>query len=131
MVDLKRLQAKWYLRLKRSGFIDIETEKGDLKEYHSLHFSHKREAALRSPARVNQQTIYYERCRQVRFTEKFKHMMLKNPHHKKIWDLYCEGMSYPKIAKRVFMHPQGVKWVVNKYKPLLKELVNDQFDNDS
>lgn len=135
--QFKKLQKTWYLRLKESGFEDIENESGSLKKFnlprtHMTSSAHDsdgetygsgrvHERFLREQARQLNNTHYYDICCALRHTKRFKEMSCSNLHHRKIWDMHCEGSTYDKIAKKFKMHPSGIKWVINKYRALLKE----------
>lgn len=84
------LKEKWYKKLEKSGFDDIETDEDNLKEWDTSIFS-----------RYNQHTIgakeeYFRLAGQFLNTYQFK-----NKRDRLIWELHAEGLSFNDIAKRL------------------------------
>lgn len=146
MKDPTFLQLKkiWYQKLKESGFNDIEdVEKGTLKRF-SLELSrHSKndEHTGREQSRIKYNTRWYDLCRAIQYTKKFNDICDKGfeyasrgkiagrPKYRKIWALYCEGVHFKEISREVGVSYEGVKSVVRKFKPLVRE-ENDKPDDD-
>lgn len=107
--ELRRLQAKWYKKLAKSGFIDIEdTSKPDapLKKYDSKHFNH-----INRPRRDTEVNIsdnaYYDPSTFIakqRYYELAEHFLndyeFKTRREKLIWAEWIAGDSIRLIARR-------------------------------
>lgn len=131
--NFQALKKKWYQKLKESGFVDIENDEYDSLKTYTLSRSDNTEryknAAFNKP--FNQR--YYALCRAIQHTEKFKkmceegfeygsHGSIKGKEsHRKIWELYSEGIPYPQIMKRLNISYECVKYVVQKFRILVKE----------
>lgn len=88
--DFKKLQEKWYAKLKREGFEDQEDENGNLKE-HSARFYTK---AHRNQAGGWQaKAEYYQLASQFLLEYKFN-----NERERIIWEYHSNGISTYDIA---------------------------------
>lgn len=89
---LKKLQAKWYRKLKESGFEDIEdteSPKEFLKEWHSTWFkTHSTPESFKERHRCYQQRTYFATSHT--FSSELE---------ERVWCLYSDGFSYREIAK--------------------------------
>ncbi len=89
---LKKLQAKWYKRLKREGFVDIEdvnSEREMLKEWHSLYFLSRYDVQ-----RFEAKKRYFELA-----TQFLESHVFDTSREKAIWAQYAAGESVRTIAK--------------------------------
>jgi hypothetical protein len=100
--QLITLQAKWYLKLKEEGFIDIEDSKGNLKQHN-----------IRTIAYQNRDVI------QEFFTDLGHYL---ETHwdipdlHRKILELYCRGMHIKIIGEKVNRTSRTVYDILEIYK---------------
>ena len=97
--EFKALQKEWYKKLATTPntdgevFKDIEdTNRADqpLKAWHDSRFK-----TISITQRLTAES-YYEQATQLLHTYKFK-----NPTHRRIWELHCEGVSRRKIAFQI------------------------------
>ncbi len=97
--ELKKLQAKWYKKLARSGFEDIEDTSSPnefLNTWDSLHF-------------LSRYTVDQFHARERYFqlaTQFLEEHMFDTSREKSIWAEYCTGLSMRAIARnrRVSLH---------------------------
>lgn len=90
--QFKALQAKWYRKLEKSGFKDLENDKGQLRDDTSV-----RRLKKRMPEDVDARREYYTRA---------EHYLLEKeapwvPLDRAIWAAHADGLSYAAIAKRL------------------------------
>lgn len=83
----KDLQSKWYDRLEKDGFKDIESDENNLREWDTSIFG-----------RYNQHTIgateeYYRLAGQFASTYEFS-----NKRERYIWERHSEGLSFNEIS---------------------------------
>lgn len=138
------MQKIWYQKLKEDGFNDIEDVERDTLLRFSLEFSrHSKtdEHTGREQYRIKCNRRWYDLCRAIQYTEKFNQIcnsgyeyasrgkVRGRPKYRKIWALYCEGVHFKEISRLVGVSYEGVKSVVRKFKPLVKE-ENDKPDDD-
>lgn len=89
--SFRDLQTKWYKRLEKKGFQDIERTSGALKLNHADYFADKRRY---SPEMVMGKQNYY------RLACEFVHIHEFNTRTEKaIWELHAEGHSDRDITK--------------------------------
>jgi len=84
-LKLKKLQALWDRKLKKSGFEDAEDNTGKLKSYHSLEFFN---SGLRHPDYQEGKAEYYRAAGHFLHSYKFAD---KEEEH--LWQMHCEGQS--------------------------------------
>lgn len=111
--ELQKLQKKWYNKLARSGFKDLENVfvPGEpLRHWDSVEFQR-----YYSPRSFTEKQRYYELAGQLLHDLKFK-----NNTEKKIWELHSKGESYQEIAKKVNLHNNTVGRIVKKYAGYIK-----------
>lgn len=100
----KDLQLLWSKKLKASGFKDIESPYGDLKEDPFIRSMNehtraayavlgKKGALAQSQIRNLTRAQYYARAGEFLISHKFARGDLL------LWTLHCEGVSYRKVAK--------------------------------
>lgn len=94
-LKFKKLQDKWYAKLEKEGFEDIEQKDGNLKVWHSQIFQNRRRKRS-SPEAWEAKTEYYILAEHFLNLHKFK-----SKQEQTIWQLHSEGVSYEKIAKRL------------------------------
>lgn len=85
--DFKKLKAKWYKKLKKEGFTDIEDEYGNLNTY-SSHFSEKVVVQ-----RFKDREPYYYMA--TNFLNDYK---FANRIEKIVWEYHTEGIGIRDIA---------------------------------
>jgi hypothetical protein len=89
----KKLRDKWYAKLEKTGFKDIEDNKYDepkLKVYDYLKFK-----AI-PPDLHEARKKYYSNCRDVLNVHRFESVL-----HRKIWELHTDGMSLREIERAI------------------------------
>lgn len=88
--SLTDLQKKWYEKLKKSGFEDIESSNGALKvwasSYHKLRLSHNFEY----------KEAYARKAGQFLHEHKFS-----DSRDRHVWEMHCEGISIRETVKRL------------------------------
>lgn len=104
----KTLQKKWYDKLKKEGFQDIESDENNLKEWTSVFFSR------RDPHRMASRMEYFSYA--TRFLN--DHEFADNK-EKTIWELHSNGKSFTEIAaiikkKRYKRHNRSYVYLVIK-----------------
>ncbi len=110
--EFKKLQAKWYKKLKNSGFEDIEDTKGYLKEWSSKYLK-KSNGGVKAKAKEE----YYRLTGQFLYDHKFE-----SPLEKRIWRMHAEGMSGESIT--AILKAKKVNIYHNKVKRIIKNLAN-------
>jgi hypothetical protein len=115
--DYEKLKAKWYAKLKASGFEDIEQPDGRLKVWHDLYFRCHMDAD-----RIQAAQDYYRLARQ------FVHdHIFKNPIEKRIWEMHAEGISQKQILAALLKEGKKGIWnwqVQGTIERLTKEMIN-------
>lgn len=86
--DFIHLKALWYKKLKDSGFKDIETPQGYIKDW-------PRQRIQRdfTPEYIQEKQTYFSAASELYWTHEFESRLEKN-----IWQLHCDGKSYREIA---------------------------------
>lgn len=121
---LQKLQAKWYKKLERTGFVDQERVKyGEhyLKEYSGKlsdrHEDGSPDRSLESIPGIGQthRFNYYQRCREFLLEYKFK-----NKTERKIFELHSEGISIRDIATELKTYRDKVHKTIRR---LVKEML--------
>jgi hypothetical protein len=95
--EFKELEAKWYTKLARKGFEDIEdTSKASrpLKSWDSNRYK----AYTRSSTHLQIEALisYFNNARMLLISYNFK-----KPLHRRIWDFHCTGATTREIAKEL------------------------------
>jgi hypothetical protein len=93
---LAKAQKKWYLKLKKTGFVDIEQNEDTIKLSSTQFFY-----GTKNGVRYNEKMASYEgKLEYYRLAEHFLNdHEFKNEIEKKIWELHSEGKSYREISK--------------------------------
>lgn len=87
---LPKLKKLWQQKLKDSGFVDIENEKGLLHSWDSFRFS-----------KIDPNHFEDVQEKYLEATQFPQHYEITNPVERTIWELYSNGRSYREIAKEV------------------------------
>lgn len=89
---LDELKAKWYKRLQKDGFKDIEKPDGSLKmdaHYNTMY-------NYRNPIIYDAKERYYQLASQFLHDHKFSSRL-----EKFIWEQHCEGVGIVNIVKEI------------------------------
>ena len=100
----KELEQRWYQKLEKSGFKDIEDTKNPyrpLKSWHS--FRRVPGAEITSNAKRDFFDLAWELIHTANFKKK---------HYRKIWVLFCDGLSERQIARKVRLPKSTVHWII-------------------
>lgn len=109
--EFEALQAKWYQKLKESGFEDIEDEKRHLKMWHSFYY------------RTMFQLDYFEfKKTYYQKAEHFLNTYCFDPKEKLVWKLHSEGMSMRDISKNTGLKKYRIFSIIHKLK---KKMIGD------
>ena len=106
--QLEALQAKWYKKLAKSGFVDIESplkQHVPLKHWDSIKFQ-----SQYSPEAYIEKERYYQLAGQLLYSHNFK-----CPRDRRVWAMHVEGRDYKDIASKVGVHPLTVRNIVRRY----------------
>jgi hypothetical protein len=135
--SFKLLQKQWYEKLAKEGFKDIENVDTDtLKTYslsrssgsdHSIHdkYGDKR---MRDVYRKRFKERYYDLCRHIMFHPKYLDLIKDHPGRQKIWEMHAEGERQHIIATKMNMSRTNVRWILNKFIPLVMESNTEKYD---
>lgn len=110
---LLKLQQKWYKKLEKSGFKDIESpfKPGQpLKHWDSIHFQ-----LYQTKESFLERQRYYQLAEQMLHDFKFKKKV-----HKKIWEMHAKGRSLTEISESVKLHRNTVYRIIRKYASYIK-----------
>lgn len=110
---LKQQQDKWYKKLARSGFKDIEDTapgKDRLKTW-AVNFK-----AKYTPDQFQAKADYWQMCRDMVHSYAFK-----NKREKRIWELYAEGKSVRDIEKELKYAKSAVARTIRRLRRNLSE----------
>ena len=111
---LAKLKAKWYAKLKKKGFEDIEHDEDHLKLY-SERFVVRNLGAYANPTLTSAKVEYYSACRKFQSSYTFK-----NKKEKGMFEMHSEGISIRDIATKY-------KTSRRKVHELIKRLVKEVF----
>lgn len=92
---LRKLQAKWYGKLKKKGFEDIEYDEDHLK-LSSERFVVRNSGAYANPTLTSAKYEYYSSCR--KFLNEYT---FKNKKERAVFELHSEGVSIRDIATKL------------------------------
>lgn len=125
--EFKALQGKWYTKLEKSGFEDIEKEEGTLK------WSPRQ--TLNKPYNRDRKTFIESKEVYFRLAGYFlyDHLFVKK-NDRMIWKLHAEGMSYRQIsallkAKRIKKSVTSIKETIHRLRSEMFSRYKD-FDNE-
>lgn len=103
--DLKKLKARWYKKLEKSGFEDIEDDKGRLKSPDKRTLNFKNQESIRS---------FYLAL------DSFLEENGSLPRlHRKVLALSSKGVYTRDIAKRLKYSERWIKKIIAKYRNLI------------
>lgn len=114
----KKLTAKWYKKLERTGFEDIEdvnSPREFLKAAHDTRFKINFDSST-----FEERQRYFQLASQLVFTYPFK-----NPKEKKVWKLHSEGMSERVIAEITKTTHSVVRRIVENTRLAIKRDAKD------
>lgn len=110
-LKFQALQAKWYAKLKKGGFEDIEAPGRDLlKKWDSFHFREKY-----SPISFANKERYFQLANQL-----VHELPFLNKVDKKIWQLHADGATWGEIAKQVGYNWRTVAKKIKHYASYIK-----------
>lgn len=88
----KKLQEKWYSKLSKKGFDDIEQDESKLKQWSETYFK-KGNLNQSNITVVTAKLAYYAMCRSFLETHKFK-----NKIERRMFEMHSEGLGVRVIA---------------------------------
>lgn len=113
------LQEKWYKKLKKSGFEDVETPDGKLKEWDSNFFRQQYDGI-----KVKAKERYYQLAGQFLHSHRFKNRL-----HRKIFKLHSQGFNKVEILKLINTEDRQDKLSLQNVRTILKHLINKMLKN--
>lgn len=116
----KKLQAKYYARLKDVGFRDIENKHGDLIDHQSV-IDFGQRIGFRSELIDNIRDYFTWASSMV------WHGRFENKRDRRIWALHAEGKSYREIADIV---PLSQQWIGRSIKRIRESLRRQNGDSE-
>jgi hypothetical protein len=111
---LKEEQDKWYARLAKDGFKDIEDRDEKLKQYASSALTHN----YRVPLVFDAKERYYQLAGQFLHMHKFDSRL-----EKFMWSQHCEGVSIEDIVDKVKI--KGMKTYKREVHETLQRLTKE------
>lgn len=119
--DFIQLKQFWYQKLKESGFKDIETFHGYIKDWPSQRI--QRDFTI---DKIQEKQSYFRMASQLYWEHSFESAL-----EKKIWELHCEGLSYREIAEALRTHKNklnkdNIQIVITKLAKLVHSLVMNE-----
>lgn len=126
--SFKKLQEKWYKRLKNDGFTDIEDTahpERPLKEWHSLKAKSKRYRRIQDTGQEYQEMIedffnhisFGEACR---YVTRHGNCKFSSDHAREIWKMHIQGMTIRKIAKKMNKPRDTVFTLIIRFREWMK-----------
>lgn len=109
--SLKKLTDKWYKKLARSGFNDVESTPDYLKYWDSRKFQDKL-----TPAVFEAHQRYFELASQLLHDAS----VWETKQDKRIWEGHCQGHTLTVIAKRVSRSVEYVRYKIAYYAKYIK-----------
>lgn len=82
-----KLKAKWYKKLEKSGFVDIEQDEDHLKQWYSTRFK-----VVYDPVLFKAKEDYYRLARQFLHEHPFK-----SKYERLVWEYHSEGVGRREI----------------------------------
>jgi len=114
--QFKQLQAKWYAKLSKSGFEDIEANDNKLKRYDAEYF-------LSTSVDKAMETLqYYKQCEEFLREHNFF-----SKSDRGIWRLHCTGMTEEEIAKHFGVNQSTISRILGR---IHKVMQDDRSDNN-
>lgn len=97
-LELAQLTQKWYAKLKKEGFKDLETSSGQLKLGADMYHQIIRGAtAQQKKTHYESKERYYQLAGQFLYDHEFE-----TPREQQIWELHSEGLSHSDIRKKLY-----------------------------
>lgn len=94
--DYQTLKKKWYAKLERLGFSDIETDDGMLKSWDSRRFLVNNKHYGNRPATHQEKANYYY------YANQFLHnYAFPKETHRLVWEEHSNGVSIDKITAKL------------------------------
>jgi hypothetical protein len=87
--EFKELQAKWYAKLEKKGFVDVEQDEDKLKAWHSHRFQNQNNT---NDMEAKQE--YYRMAGIFLYEHEFK-----DDWERKVWELHSDGVVSSEISK--------------------------------
>lgn len=116
--QFRKLQKKWYKKLKDEGFKDLEYNETLLVTYDGSRFCPSRTGGL-SPTElltsVSMKTRYYRLAGYFLYDHKFT-----DPLERQIWEEHSQGVSYRNIVKK--LAKLGIKTTKQKINTIILDL---------
>jgi hypothetical protein len=120
--EFRKLEKKWYEKIKKAGFVDIEdTTKRDrpLKEYHSFQFVNK-DAIVRK----HKKAPYQYQIEKFRFEPSFREVCATIATYSSfsrskvsaLWDLHVEGKTEREIARAFDCSKTKIHKILEKFR---------------
>jgi hypothetical protein len=123
----KELQRKWYKKLLNDGFVDIENENHQLRDFETQKYSKNIFNGLPFADWIRMKLAkmeYYTLARQFIYIHKFPSVKIK-----KIWSMHAEGLSCRQIEDITGLNYKEVWKITHSIAlKMLKERLNE---NDS
>lgn len=119
--DFIQLKALWYKKLKDTGFKDIETFSGYIKDWPSQRIQRDF-----SPEKIQERQEYFRAASQLYWEHEFDSVLEKS-----IWQLHCEGKSYREISEtlrnsRNKLNKDKVQITISKLSKLAHSMVMNE-----
>lgn len=105
--EFEALQARWYQRLARDGFQDIEHGPGYLRT--------QARVDPRVLPRAEDAATYYRQANEFLTLHRWR-----NRRDRRIWSLHCEGKSYRQICKDMDLGLKAVFLSVNRSREAMR-----------
>ncbi len=128
--EFKKTQKLWYDKLKKQGFDDLEWithESGYGQNSPFLKYKH----APFDEVKIKEHTDHYSKCAYF-----LNYGTFKSPLHKKIFAMYCEGVSYRNMIKRLkksksIKYIPSIFWISIHLNQMLNECAFFHFKEES
>lgn len=114
--NLKVLQAKWYKKLKDTGFNDIEDDKGRLINWSGRQLQDDLVQVTSKGSYRASEAEYYRLASQYLHEKKFP-----SKAHKTIWALHAEGLTQEAIALKLSLPKATVQHRIERLRKIFYE----------
>jgi hypothetical protein len=126
--EFKKLEAKWYKKLKKEGFNDIEENESEYiirPPYHYITDNRVFSSIEERRNHFNAKQYYYYMANQFLNTYKFK-----NNRERNIWEYHVNGISYRDITKllkkaRIKTNRTTVGQIIASLRVEMKKMYNE------
>lgn len=105
----RKTQEKWYQKLQKSGFKDIEDGENYLKTWDSF------QGPDQNPLLNSAKADYYGQARHFLAVYDFKYK-----YHKQMFEMHTEGLGYRKIAKKHKTYKNKVASIIQGYVKVMR-----------